>query len=91
MMRYRSDAAHRNSFTIISHFSQNAHHTKNTMNKIESEGVTDMSGGNRKKRKKYVFLDKFEDHKRRTESNIRALYILCILQTLALITGLLFK
>ena len=61
------------------------------MNRQESEVSTDMSGGGKKKRKKYVFLDKYEEFKSKTETNLRALYLLHILQILTLIATYMYK
>lgn len=51
------------------------------MNKHESEDVTARSGG-MKKRKKFVFLDKFEEYKTATNKRILKLWIAYILQVL---------
>lgn len=61
------------------------------MNRQEEEAVTDISGGSKKKRKKYVFLDKHEEFKTSTNTNIRLLYVLQILQMIALVAACMYK
>lgn len=61
------------------------------MNRQEEEAVTDKSGNSKKKRKKYVFLDKYEEFRTSTNMNIIVLYVLQALQILALIATYMYK
>jgi hypothetical protein len=55
------------------------------MNTNKEEASTDISGAGKKKRKKYVFLDKFEDFKHKCYTMFKTLVWLHVVELAAII------